>query len=134
MIVVTRALYVHEFEIKLTHADFLNDRKKDKFKQFEMWNEGKREYKFWTGYNQTVPVLRPPNYFWYVCPPDVIKPDEIPVYAGLYYVRGDWGLPIQMPARKMHKEKLEYDQIIRLCRNMTVRYWDKRLPHREEML
>ena len=44
MVVVTRALIAHEFEIKLTRADFKSDAKKDKFAHFARWMSGQREY------------------------------------------------------------------------------------------
>lgn len=63
---ITKDGYLQEFEIKLTHSDFLADRIKDR-KHLMMTNGGG------------------PSRFWYVCPPDVIQVDELPPHAGLLY-------------------------------------------------
>lgn len=59
---------LHEFEIKISRADFIADKSKRKWSYYE----SKFEFHL-------------PNYFNYVCPENLIAPSEIPVYAGLYY-------------------------------------------------
>ena len=51
------------FEIKTSHADFVNDKKK----KWRNISEGMGEYRT------------------YVCPTDIIKEDELPEYYGLLY-------------------------------------------------
>lgn len=133
MVVVTRALITHELEIKLTRQDFLKDKKKDKFEHIQMWMDGKRKYEK-TFFEKTSPswkwemnVLQPSNYFWYVCPPGLITPDEVPSWAGIMYVDQlyPWN-PVKKPV-KLHKEKLTSKQVFQLASSMNFRYWMKRL-------
>jgi len=117
ILVVTRALITHEFEIKLTRADFLSDRKKPKFwhiDQFRRW-----------GHRFEQDIQQPPNYFWYVCPKDLIAIDEVPSYAGLAYVN-DYALRVQKKPQRLHKEKLPLKDLIQICGFVNGRYWDFR--------
>lgn len=67
------------YEIKLTRADFKK----------EIEQPTKRE-----------PAMRLSNQFYFVCPPDVIWPGEVPVNCGLIYVNGDVGWEIIKKAYK----------------------------------
>jgi len=59
---------IHEFEIKTTRADFLNDLKKPKHCRFK---------------NGRYSDYRIPNYFSFVLPVGIVKRYEMPEYAGL---------------------------------------------------
>lgn len=79
------ALYIskdgipHEFEVKLSHSDFLADNRKSE-KQAE------------------IKAGRGPAQFWYVCPKDIISPEEVPSYAGLAYcLRQGWAYVTDRP-------------------------------------
>lgn len=61
---------ITEFEIKLTREDFLRDFEKSKHKQF--LNPPK--------------TRRMPSRFYFVCPSEVIRLEEVPDYAGLIWV------------------------------------------------
>ena len=74
-----------------------------------------------------------PNYFVYVCPSGMIKIDELPNYAGLYY----WNEPtncfkfgtieiVKEPPR-LNREKVTVDLMSKLARSMMFRYWSFRL-------
>lgn len=63
---ITRNGNMWEYEIKLTHSDFLAD--KIKVYKHKTMREGKG-----------------PSRFYYVCPENVIKIEEVPEYAGLAY-------------------------------------------------
>jgi hypothetical protein len=63
---ISRDGYAQEYEIKVTHRDFLADAIKQQ-KHSTMANGGG------------------PSQFWYVCPPDVISQSELPDHAGLLY-------------------------------------------------
>jgi hypothetical protein len=83
---VTKTAFLHEFEIKISKSDFNNDKHKNKWQ----WYEGVNKYC--------------PNYFWYVCPEDLIKLDEIKDYQGLaYVVKGKLEI-IKSPKRIMSKK------------------------------
>lgn len=60
-----------EFEVKLSHADYKADLLKEKHSAFRC--------RFNT-------AERVPTKFYYVCPWEVIRPDEVPDYAGLIWV------------------------------------------------
>ncbi len=68
-VTVTRAGYLHEYEIKLTRSDYKRDRKKLRHKHLS----GEMDLR-WTG---------KPAQFWFVTPPELIDLDELPEYAGL---------------------------------------------------
>jgi hypothetical protein len=69
LVILTPCRVVHEFEIKLTRADFKSDFKKiSKHKRLT---------------NKTCPV----NKFSYVCPEGLITKDMIPQYSGLIYIK-----------------------------------------------
>ncbi len=102
----TRAGYWYEVEVKVSRADFRAD-----FKKIEKHNilasraEGLR-----------------PNYFAYAVPEGLIKPDEVPEYAGLiyfgdnphYYTGGK-------PTPQLHKEKIP-DEALRLTEKFYYNY------------
>lgn len=69
---VTKSGYSHEYEIKISRADF----KVDKLKQ----KHGENKY-------DTLQAGKRVNYFSYVCPHGLITPDEVPEWAGLIYAR-----------------------------------------------
>ena len=129
LIVVTKSLIVHEFEIKTAYSDFQNDGSKDKFQHFERFLKGERKYTEWSkfGYSYDTEVIQPPNYFWYVCPENLIHVLEItnPFY-GLVYVPGF--NVIKKPV-KLHNEKLGLKGLYQLCGSMNIRYWRTRFPH-----
>jgi hypothetical protein len=129
MIVVTKALLVHEFEIKLTHADFLADRKKDKWQQFEMWQTGQREYvhTFGAGWQVKMQVQQPPNYFWYACPRGVIDQSEVQPWAGLMVIDKNRNPITVKKAARLHGNPLPAKGLYQLCGSMNSRYWHYRL-------
>lgn len=65
-------------EVKTSHADFLADQKK-----------------WWR--TQADPELRAGNLRWYLCPTDVISPDELPEDWGLLYWDGKRIIPQVAP-------------------------------------
>ena len=129
----TRSGYIYEFEIKISRADFKNDfkHKKDKHiilegpekypdkylpKYYERLEEsrksgGRAEEYFhkWADENSLylVSAHKRPNYFYYATPPDLIKEDEVPKYAGLVYVNQWGGISIVKKAPCLHKEKID---------------------------
>jgi hypothetical protein len=70
-----------EFEIKISRGDFLNDAKKSKHQQ----GGGA-------------------NYFYYVCPKDMIKKEEVDKRYGLIYVWDTGYIEIVKTPRKLHPD------------------------------
>ena len=82
--------YIYEYEIKRSRADFHAEfkNKKDKherlvnrgaIKIYDEWKNGKR-----TGEKYKCILI--PNRYFFLCPDGLIKPEEVPEYAGLVYV------------------------------------------------
>ena len=116
---VTNAMYVYEFEIKTSRADYRRDFKKERHRHFTE-----------TGYR----APRGPNYFTYVLPKGLVEIDEVPEWAGLmwWYPREDdlriWGdRPLFETVRKpkkRHGEKIIDHSLRRLERGMCFRFWN----------
>ena len=114
----TRSGYCHEFEIKISHSDFIADLAKDKHR---IMQNG-------TG----------PSKFYYVCPPtDIISLSEVPEHAGLAYVRETRGIYTGEPDRVLsldiikeppiHKrEKITDSKWEIIARKASTRYWKLR--------
>lgn len=114
MISLTTSNMVHEYEIKTSKQDFLNDCKKTKHKHFK----NKK--------NKT------PSYFWYVCVGFEVDLKDIPEYAGLMYgiinPRGNKIVFIeQKKAPRLNQVKLSINDCIRLYRSIYFRFWKQKL-------
>jgi hypothetical protein len=95
---------LHEFEVKISRSDFMADKKKKvvKFSHYDMKNEKSS-----------------PNYFYYVCPEGLIKPDEIPVYAGLYYCNGE-DIELIKNAKRIHKAPGDIQRILKKMLRLNI--------------
>lgn len=123
---VTSSGFVHEFEVKVSRADFKQDTKKSRATLLcDPVVRG-----FWGNH-----TCQRPNYFWYVVPNDLITPEEVPEYAGLiyamepvvgYHLYYNTTKEIK-PAKRIHNEKIADADRRQLARSMTVRYWKQRL-------
>ena len=81
-----------EFEVKISRSDFLADAKKGRtWKKFEMYSKP-------LGHE-----ARCPNYFYYVCPENLISKDEIPLFAGLFYYNSDKEIVLIKSPKRIHK-------------------------------
>lgn len=97
---------VYEVEIKISHADFLNEAKhKDKKLQL-LGGSIVTEEDFYgfkpLDYDRHMPK---PNYFYYVCPQGVIAPEEVPEFAGLLYITDGDGFRMEKVAPELHRKK-----------------------------
>lgn len=84
---------IWEFEVKISRQDFLKDRKKKKWDQLE-WIKPEKK----------------PNYFSYACPDGLIKVEEIPDFAGLYYYKDNEIIEIKAP-KQIHNAKADMKMI-----------------------
>jgi len=114
MISVTKANYLHEFEIKISKPDFERDFDKFKHRLFRSPNLGSR--------------TKIPNYFWYVAPIKAI-PLCVPIYAGLIEVvqnsnsRGKIGLVHAKKPKRLHNTKIDDAGIFKMMRTMMFKFW-----------
>jgi glycyl-tRNA synthetase alpha subunit len=113
LISITQALYMYEYEIKISKADFQNDFKKRKHRSLR------------GGHNNN----RIPNYFSYVAPIKAV-PLCIPDYAGLIEVEqvGKYDhnirfIQVKKPSQ-IHKTKQSYEGIISMLRTIMFKYWN----------
>lgn len=120
LISVTKAGYMHEYEIKCSKADFIADFKKRKHRHFtgELATKNPR-------YNYG----RVPNYFTYVAPINAI-PLCIPDYAGLIEVsESKWQAgvinfcDIRKPKR-IHSNKVPEAGKTKMIRTLIFKYWN----------
>jgi hypothetical protein len=104
-IAVTKSGYVIECEVKISRSDFLADIKKDKHKLLtRVW-----------------PTDMIPNRFMYVAPSGIIKPEEVPPYAGLMQYERMYTL--KNPPL-LHKQKYDLTKI--LCDKYFYKWLDTR--------
>lgn len=101
MFLVQRNDYSHEFEVKISRSDFLADKKKKK-----------------KHCNLQFPLggMKTPNKFSYVVPKDMIKVEEVPDYAGLYYIWHDGGISEVKAPKFLHKSKHDWtEKVAKSC-------------------
>jgi hypothetical protein len=95
-----------EFEIKISRSDFFQDAKKDKHKE-----------------------AKGANYFYYVVPRHLIKPEEVDKRYGLIYVWDTGFVEIVKKPRRLHTER--FDNWKMLANKM---YWRFRQLWREKYI
>lgn len=78
-------IYTAVIEVKTSHADFLNDRKK-----------------WWRGVAAKELDLQAGTFRWYLCPDGMIKPEELPEGWGLLYWDGKKIIRIVAPKKNEH--------------------------------
>lgn len=90
MQITKSSLYINEFEIKVSRSDFNKEFKSKKAKH----------------QNLMMRCGNIPNRFSFVCPSGLIKKEDLPIYAGLYYISDDYRvLEIKRPPL-LHRKKI----------------------------
>lgn len=110
---ISKAGYVYECEIKISHSDFLNEaiHKQNKMRILQGLSAS----------DGTIDDRRP-NYFWYVCPEGIISEAECPKFAGLMYITDSGTFRCIKSAPCLHKAK--YDtQADLLRRDMRDKFY-----------
>jgi hypothetical protein len=147
--------YAVEVEVKISRADFFKDFKKES--KHEMLNAHKQEHFIWSRspYRQygdqpikegsysslyfCKPQERLPNKFYYACPEGLIKPYEVPAWAGLLYYNGYQMIEVKKPIF-LHKLKLDKTSTLLSkyyyktlnAHTEICRLRDKLLPHLDQ--
>lgn len=113
---LTAAGFFREFEVKLTRADFLADRRKSRGAGRWLQDGGRhrreRVEEKHTLLSQGDP--RGPTQFWYVAPAGLLLPEDLPAWAGLIELQERSGpaawrwLPSQVrPAPRLHRQRCD---------------------------
>lgn len=152
LVSLTRAGLSHEFEIKISRADFRADFKKEEKHRIlsekfingavkrqppdyikhmieEIKAEGRDPEPFYGWHFREITSI--PNYFWYVCIDFEPKEGELPEYAGLIqmwsdregYRPGVLSKRIRKQAPRIHRGKITEEQRERLYNSINARYW-----------
>ena len=112
VLVVTLPGLAYEYEIKLTQTDFKNELKHKERKHKFMCNNRARPGTVW------------PNYFSFVCPPDIIAVEDIwDERYGLFYVDGYYLKPIRKP-KKLHDVRVEKGYHWALAKKLMFKYFN----------
>ena len=153
MLSITKADFLHEYEIKISGSDFKTDFKKiakhlvlegettltldsadprigqlrrTDFRKRKIITEGDtKRYQFDFSH------LMSPNYFWYVTPKGLLKEEEIPDYAGWIEVRTESNGRVYVSEKKqpkrLHRNKVTDKTKLRIMDSMMYRYWQLKL-------
>ena len=118
LLVVSRSMYVTEYEIKISVSDFRADAKKERAEliQMEYYRPG------WDFGGDPIKVGRP-NRFYYVMPEDIAFKITVPDWAGLMVLRKPRYLSEVKRPKRLHNEKIEHEQVTNLIRKMQYRFW-----------
>jgi hypothetical protein len=95
LLFLTKSDYFYEFEIKVSRADFKNDFKK--VNKHEVLKDSNNH--------------RKPNYFIYAVPEGLIRVEEVPEYAGLYYIMKNGYYKRIKDAPQLHKTKVDLNSL-----------------------
>lgn len=121
---VTKAGYFHEYEIKLTRADFMADAKKER-KRWGAWGtppvlENKHEL-------LTARSVNGPALFWYVVPEGLVDASEVPEWAGLQMWKKNHNYAtVVKDAPRLHRTKIDQAIIEHALGVCYFRYWHAR--------
>lgn len=138
ILAITNAHYFYEYEIKLSVSDFNADAKKSITNGYEKDGDGK--------WQQLPPKTKHemlaegnkngPSKFWFVMPENMIPKEDIPVFAGLIYVKdysSDGCVSIRLDetkkAPRLHSQKISESSLDRIRKNLYFRYWKERLKN-----
>jgi hypothetical protein len=136
MFSVTVAGLAVEHEIKLSRSDFFADKKKEhKHPQLELVAQGimsvaEPPYSWRPG--PRIRTITAPNYYYYVVPRDLVKPEEVPAYAGLIYFDSDkfWDRSLAFErvktAKLLHKNKIDTALLLKVGDKLMYRCWSAR--------
>lgn len=143
MFAIRRSGLCDEFEIKISRSDFLNDFKKAvdyrETETGEYWNwvEATSDLSTSEKSQLTEPwrklkhdALRDGdmlcNYFWYVVKKGIITPDEVPEGFGLITVDEFGYVNVVRPASRLHRNKIDAKDELRMVKKLAYRFWDYR--------
>ena len=104
--------YCYDIEIKISRADFFRDLKK--IDKHVILKDGF----YFNSYGTKIEHNFRPNKFVYCVPEGLIKKEEVPEYAGLFYVNKEGHVLTIKEPKFLHKETLNFENT--LCSKF---YW-----------
>ncbi len=134
---ISKAGYVYECEIKISHSDFLNEAAHKQEKMRLLGGEDMTVEKFHSydkyGIRRGKEPMQKPNYFWYICPEGIISEAECPKFAGLMYIDESGRFRCVRNAPMLHKDRYDLhgkmafmrDKFYYAMWNWIRRYWRK---------
>jgi hypothetical protein len=122
--------YLTEYEVKTSRGDFRNDFKKSTEDVKYNFAEKKIEK---SNFRTKHEMMEAGNYiankFFFVVPENLIKPDEVPDYAGLIYFDEKYNVfKTIKPAKFIHKNKPDID-FKQICKSLCYREYNQRLKN-----
>lgn len=138
---VTKSGYSVEFEIKLSLKDFKIDKQKQRTFYDQKDDHFASHEARWTPTERRKHAMlefqdpRCPNRFIYVCPDGLLKPEDVPVWAGLMtYNPKRYSLSTEKEAPRLHSVKVP-EKTIEHCRGVFFyRYWNLRMRLKQKVL
>lgn len=125
ILAISKADLIYEFEIKISRSDFKKDfTKEHKHKVLENRKATQKSWRWKDGEKVNEQTwFQIPNYFTYLCPAGMIKPEEVPEYAGLLYISEDcttfeW----IKKSPKLHDVRADLTLIRSISHNLTCKF------------
>ena len=113
VLMVTKAGMVYEYEIKTSRSDFKKDF--SKVGKHRAYSNKNIKTSKWRDYPKV------PNHFYYVCVEGLIKPEEVPEYAGLIWVMSNKTLKLVKKAQKLHSYKITAQMVWNIATTLSAR-------------
>lgn len=124
---ITKSGMAHDHEIKISRGDWLRELRASSGAKAYRHNVLASAKEAAERRSQNIEqATLPPNYFWIVAVEGIVRPDEIPDYAGLIEVGqrlGRIGLAFKKQAPRLHAVKIPPRRIAAVCRGLCLRYW-----------
>jgi len=133
ILAIRKSGFCDEFEIKLTRADFLNDRKKVIQHRRPDFDD-KQDLDWFMNPKELAPYQKLKlealsagdmvvNNFWYVLKEGIASVDDLPSYAGLIYVDNTGLLKVIKHPDRLHSRKLSFEQRYKFASYLNDRFW-----------
>lgn len=125
---VMKSGMVNEYEIKLSRADFKKDFKKaHKHPVYLKISKGifKETVPVFGGKSMRGVVYTSPNFFYFVTPKNLIKPEELPEYAGLieFDPENIYDIRTVSKAKQLHREPITNEHRASIKNKLMWRCW-----------
>jgi len=136
---VTHARYFREYEIKLSVSDFKADRNKKRGRCIRKENPDQDawdRYRYESVWERKHQMLEDRNIngpveFSFVVPDGLVKPEDVPPWAGLYYATWRWEsqkyptLTVVRKPKRLHREKINQRYLDGAFRSAYYRFWSQ---------